>query len=219
MNVVQTVICHKYYSPQSVSGKRLVTIHGIGEGSATVGAIWSELSGSCLAMLLRKECGEAEQEDGDTESLVVEVDTTEAPAEARYAAEESIVRTAGLGRAYSSLSLSNFNILSAASASSMMNWRIKIFRSNIQIFKGVFSVTKPTLTFGGAVPLNVVATKYDRFSTLPYLQLSGWTAADAFLLGLFMIVGYFIYAYSTASLVDIEPLRRSKRYIFISLLN
>ena len=212
-------------TPQSVSGKRLVTIHGIGEGSATVGAIWSELSGSCLAMLLRRECGEAEEaeeeevEDGDTESLVVEVDTTEAPAEARYAAEESIVRTAGLGRAYSSLSLSNFNILSAASASSMMNWRIKIFRSNIQIFKGVFSVTKPTLTFGGAVPLNVVATKYDRFSTLPYLQLSGWTAADAFLLGLFMIVGYFIYAYSTASLVDIEPLRRSKRYIFISLLN
>jgi len=181
--------------PESVSGKRLVTIHGTGEGSATVGAIWSELSGSCLAMLLRRECGETEEEeeeddDGDTESLVVEVDTTEAPAEARYAAEESIVRTAGLGRAYSSLSLSNFNILSAASASS------------------VFSVTKPTLTFGGAVPLNVVATKYDRFSTLPYLQLSGWTAADAFLLGLFMITGYFIYAYSTASLVDIEPLRR-----------
>ena len=91
---------------------------------------------------------------------------------------------------------------------------IKIFCSNIQIFKGVFSITKPTLTFGGAVPLNVVATKYDRFSTLPYLQLSGWTAADAFLLGLFMIAGYFIYAYSTASLVDIEPLRRSKRCNF-----
>ena len=109
-----------------------MTIHGLGEGSATVGAIWSELSGSCLAMLLRRECGEAEEaeeaqeeeEDGDTESLVVEVDTTEAPAEARYAAEESVVRTAGLGRAYSSLSLSNFNILSAASASSMMKWRI-----------------------------------------------------------------------------------------------
>ena len=64
----------------------------------------------------------------------------------------------------------------------------------------------------------MVATKYDRFSTLPYLQLSGWTAADAFLLGLFMIVGYFIYAYSTASLVDIEPLRRSERYIFYKSL-
>ena len=72
----------------------------------------------------------------------------------------------------------------------------------------MFTITKPTLTFGGAAPLNVVATNYDRFSTLPYLQLSGWTAADAFLLGLFMIGGYFIYAYATASLVDIEPLRR-----------
>ena len=79
----------------------------------------------------------------------------------------------------------------------------------------MFSITKPTLTFGGAVPLNVVATNYDRFSTLPYLQLSGWTAADGFLLGLFMIAGYFIYAYSTASLVDIEPLRRSESYILV----
>ena len=123
-----------------------MTIHGIGEGSATVGAIWSELSGSCLAMLLRRECGETEEaldeEDGDSESLVVEVDTTEAPAEARYAAEESIVRTAGLGRAYSSLSLSNFNILSAASASSM-KWRVK--RYFVQIFK-FLKVCSPSLS-------------------------------------------------------------------------
>ena len=85
---------------------------------------------------------------------------------------------------------------------------------------GVFTITKPTLTFGGAAPLNVVATNYDRFSTLPYLQLSGWTAADAFLLGLFMIGGYFVYAYATASLVDIEPLRRrEKTNIIVKLLN
>ena len=103
-----------------MAAKRLVTIHGIGEGSATVGAAWSELSGSCLVMLVKRECGEAEEavEDEDSESLVVEAVTTEAPAKARYAAVESIVRTAGLGRAYSSLSLTNFNILSAASASS-----------------------------------------------------------------------------------------------------
>ena len=75
----------------------------------------------------------------------------------------------------------------------------------------MFTITKPTLTFGGPTPLNVVATNYDRFSTLPYLQLSGWTAADAFLLGLVMIGGYFVYAYLTASLVDIEPLRRREK--------
>ena len=133
INIVPTVINFL----QSVAAKRLVTIHGIGEGSATVGATWSELTGSCLAMLISRECVEAEEnvaddedtesvvteggEDEDSESLVVQVDTTEAPAEARYAAEESIVRTAGLGRAYSSLSLSNFNVLSAASASSRIN--------------------------------------------------------------------------------------------------
>ena len=122
INIVPTVI----NILQSVAAKRLVTIHGIGEGSATVGATWSELTGSCLAMLISRECVEAEEnvaeaEDSESESVVVEVDTTEAPAEARYAAEESIVRTAGLGRAYSSLSLSNFNVLSAASASSRIN--------------------------------------------------------------------------------------------------
>lgn len=47
-----------------------------------------------------------------------------------------------------------------------------------------------------------------------YLQLSGWTAADAFLLGLFMIGAYLSYAYLTASLVDIEPLRRSEKICF-----
>ena len=205
-----------------MAAKRLVTIHGIGEGSARVGATWSELTGSCLAMLVSRECGEDEEEDeededseslvvedSDSESVVVEADTTEA----RYAAEESIVRTAGLGRAYSSLSLSNFNVLSAASASSRINYYIAC-RISINQSSGVFTITKPTLTFGGPTPLNVVATNYDRFSTLPYLQLSGWSAADAFLLGLVMIGGYFIYAYLTASLVDIEPLRRSKRCNF-----
>ena len=99
---------------QTISAKRLVTIHGSGEGSAPVGATWSELAGKCLAMLRRRECGETE----NSESLVLDVDTTETPAEARYVADESIVRTAGLGRTYTELSLSNFNILSAASASS-----------------------------------------------------------------------------------------------------
>ena len=47
-----------------------------------------------------------------------------------------------------------------------------------------------------------------------YLQLSGWTAADAFLLGLFMIGAYLSYAYLTALLVDIEPLRRSEKICF-----
>ena len=71
-------------------------------------------------------------------------------------------------------------------------------------------MTKPSLGLTGSVPGAVVATKYDRFSTLPYLQLSGWTAADAFLLVLLMMGAYLTYGYLTASLVSVEPLRRSE---------
>ena len=71
-------------------------------------------------------------------------------------------------------------------------------------------MTKPSLGLTGSVPGAVVATKYDRFSTLPYLQLSGWTAADAFLLVLLMMAAYLTYGYLTASLVSVEPLRRSE---------
>ena len=61
----------------------------------------------------------------------------------------------------------------------------------------------------GALPGVVVATNYDKFATLPYLQLSGWTGADAFLLVLVMMAAYLGYAYLTAGLVDINPLRKS----------
>ena len=69
-----------------------------------------------------------------------------------------------------------------------------------------------TLGGGGVVP-NVVATNYDKFSTLPYLQLQGWTGADAFALVLVLMGLYVGYAYLNAGLVSIEPLRRSKFFI------
>ena len=60
---------------------------------------------------------------------------------------------------------------------------------------------------------SVVATNYDKFSTLPYLQLQGWTGADAFALVLVLMGLYVGYAYLNAGLVSIEPLRRSKTFI------
>ena len=91
-------------------------------------------------------------------------------------------------------------------------YRLLLFES------GVFSISKPgiaSLGLSGAVPVNVVATKYDKFSTLPYLQLTGWTAADAFLMVLFMMAAYLGYAYITAGLVSIEPLRQ-RNYYFLA---
>ena len=76
----------------------------------------------------------------------------------------------------------------------------------------MFSITKPTLTFGGAVPLNVVATNYDRFSTLPYLQLTGWTYNDALnLVGLIAIILLLSQLPRIASLFSLAPtVKRSK---------
>ena len=63
----------------------------------------------------------------------------------------------------------------------------------------------------------MIATKYDRFSTLPYLQLTGWSGADAFVLVLVLMAAYLGYAYLNAGLVSIEPLRRSKLLYEINL--
>ena len=63
----------------------------------------------------------------------------------------------------------------------------------------------------------IVATKYDRLATLPYLQLSGWTQREAILIVLFMIAIYFLYAYISANLISIEPLRKSKLYTRIEI--
>jgi len=179
--------------PQEFEAKQLASIHGPGEAEVRVDATWSELPGRCLAVLRPRRCeAESEEQSGDGEAAVLDIGTEDAEDAAEYRAEasgDSVVR-ASLGRSYSSLSLTSFSLLSASSAS------------------GVFTVTKPSLGLTGSVPGAVVATKYDRFSTLPYLQLSGWTAADAFLLVLLMMGAYLTYGYLTASLVSVEPLRR-----------
>ena len=71
-------------------------------------------------------------------------------------------------------------------------------------------MTKPSLTYSGPLPGTVIATKYDRLSTLPYLQLAGWTQREAIFIVLFMVAMYFAYAYITANLVSIEPMRQSE---------
>ena len=74
----------------------------------------------------------------------------------------------------------------------------------------MFTITKPTLSYSGPVPSGIVATKYDRLATLPYLQLSGWTQREAIFIVLAMIAVYFLYAYVSANLISIEPMRRSE---------
>jgi len=175
--------------PQEFSAKKLADLHGSGDGRVNIDARWTELPGKCLALLTRREC-DAVDDDGSGDGLGIVVDVDKIPRQLR--AVENIISAAGFGRTYNTLSLSSFNLISSATSS-------------------VFSISKPgiaSLGLSGAVPVNVVATKYDKFSTLPYLQLTGWTAADAFLMVLFMMAAYLGYAYITAGLVSIEPLRQ-----------
>ena len=71
-------------------------------------------------------------------------------------------------------------------------------------------MTKPSVTYSGPLPGTIIATKYDRLSTLPYLQLAGWSQREAIFIVLFMVAMYFGYAYISANLVSIEPMRQSE---------
>jgi len=169
---------------QEFSAKKLAKIHGQGEGKTKVDATWSELPGKCLVVLRENECegSGGDSVTGEEEENTI-VDTR------RQARAGNILSSASLGRSYSTFSLTSFSILSSGSSS-------------------VFTVRKPSLSFSGPLPGSIIATKYDRLSTLPYLQLAGWTQREAIFIVLFMVAIYFVYAYITANLVSIEPLRR-----------
>merc|ERR1719225_677754 len=172
---------------QEFSAKQLASVNGPGEGKTTVDATWSELPGKCLVVLRENECEdtagdvETEEEEEEEEEIIV--------ATRRQTRVGNILTPASLGRSYSTFSLTSFSILSSGSSS-------------------LFTVTKPSVTYSGPLPGAVIATKYDRLSTLPYLQLAGWTQREAIFIVLFMVAAYFGYAYLSANLVSIEPMRK-----------
>lgn len=95
----------------------MVSVHGPGSASLEVDATWSELPGKCLAILQKKGC-DAEEEDND---VITEVgdEEDEAAQDGQYRQSRAgdVIRSAGFGRSYTSITLSSFNIISAATAS------------------------------------------------------------------------------------------------------
>jgi len=179
--------------PDQFSAKKLADVHGEGLGELFVDATWTELPGKCLVMLKPTSC----EEDDSVEVEIIEVGeegSGEAEGSADSAGQRSsrntgILRSAGLGRSYGLISLSSFTLLSSGSST-------------------VFTVSKPSVPiFGGVIP-GIVHTPYDKFSTLPYLQLPGWTATDAIMIALSMVVLYYGYAYVNAESVSLAPLKR-----------
>eukprot|EP00090_Calanus_glacialis_P016219 TRINITY_DN25438_c0_g1_i2.p1 TRINITY_DN25438_c0_g1~~TRINITY_DN25438_c0_g1_i2.p1 ORF type:complete len:379 (-),score=89.78 TRINITY_DN25438_c0_g1_i2:33-1058(-) len=183
--------------PAEFSAKKLADVHGEGLGELFVDATWAELPGKCLVMLKPTTC----EDDGSGGGEVIDVGEEGSGEEEgnvdgtagtgfRSSRNAGILRSAGFGRSYGILSLSSFTLLSSGSSA-------------------VFSVSKPSSVpiFGGVIS-GIVSTPYDKFSTLPYLQLPGWTATDAIIIAISMVVLYYVYAYVNASSVSLEPLKR-----------
>jgi len=180
--------------PAEFSAKKLADVHGEGEGEMFVDATWAELPGKCLVMLKPTSCDSDGDGSGSGEVIDIGDNDTDLEGSAegraiRQSKNAGILRSAGFGRSYGIISLSSFTLLSSGSST-------------------VFSISKPSKKiFGGVVP-GIVSTPYNKFSTLPYLQLPGWTATDAILIAISMLVLYYGYAYLTADLVSLEPIKR-----------
>eukprot|EP00091_Calanus_sinicus_P017183 TRINITY_DN37029_c0_g1_i1.p1 TRINITY_DN37029_c0_g1~~TRINITY_DN37029_c0_g1_i1.p1 ORF type:complete len:182 (+),score=28.43 TRINITY_DN37029_c0_g1_i1:271-816(+) len=172
---------------------------GEGLGELFVDATWAELPSKCLVMLKPTSCedegsGDAEVIDVGEEGSGEEVGSEEAASSTGFRSSRAagILRSAGFGRSYGILSLSKF------------------YTSFIRIFSCVLLFPTPSRTqYSGGVISGIVSTPYDKFSTLPYLQLPGWTATDAIIIAISMVVMYYVYAYINASSVSLAPLERS----------
>ena len=182
--------------PDTLNAKKLADVHEEGRGEVEVAATWDELPGKCLVLLKKKSCDseeseDAEEEEEEEEEEIDENDAVVVESSGRSAFSNRMLTAAPrYSRSYSALSLAGFTLLSTGSSS-------------------VFTVTKTVQPSFGGVVANIVATKYDRFSTLPYLQLPGWSSGDAVIIALVMMVGYYLYAYSNADEVSLLPLKKS----------
>ena len=102
---------------QNLAAKKLATILGAGEGKISVGVSWPDLSGKCLVIMRSNAC------DDNTEE---EEDDVAASYRAAEIDRSGILRSAGLTRTFSSISLSGFNILSSGSSSKSHNNHIHL---------------------------------------------------------------------------------------------
>ena len=79
-----------------------------------------------------------EDQDDDDEDVVIEADDDGDETSYRQERSDSeVIRSAGLVRSYSSISLSNFNLLSSGSSSKMQNYLPKLFA---KLFAKLFSI-------------------------------------------------------------------------------
>ena len=138
-------------------------------------AAYSELPGKCLLVLQSASCGQAEGSgSGGGEVEIVDSRQVGLGEEGYFPAGAAVLRAGGLARTYSSISLAGFTLLSSGSTSEAGHQAPP--RHTLLLLAGAFTVAVPAVqTYSSAVVIpGVTVTNYNKWATLPYLQLTGW---------------------------------------------
>jgi len=219
--------------PSEVSAKKLTDINKSGPDEVLVDATWSELPGKCILVIKKTECdGEDGSGDDGSGDDSVRIETPETPSEEsdegiggiddslevgdtidesgddgegsgdidesmeglgrdtfpRAPRRYSTLRSAVFGRSYALLSLASFTIFSSGST-------------------GAFTVRIPSIV---SVPIysGLTTTNYNKYATLPLLQLTGWSYNDAVTAGIATILLYLAVFQLPSLIQSIDPIKR-----------
>ena len=141
-------------------------------------AAYSELPGKCLLVLQSASCGQAEGSgSGGGEVEIVDSRQVGLGEEGYFPAGAAVLRAGGLARTYSSISLAGFTLLSSGSTSEAGHQAPPRHTPHTPLLlAGAFTVAVPAVqTYSSAVVIpGVTVTNYNKWATLPYLQLTGW---------------------------------------------
>ena len=199
--------------PDVVSAKKLVEISQEGSDEVSVEATWEELPGKCVLVLRKSSCEEDEASGSGSGDTIIDVGESESRlvkdlAEAEgYLSGRSIVLRAAQGRTYSSISLSGFTLLSSGSTSIPP---LSSIEARLTYISGAFTVSKPVVTYvsSGGFPSGVVSYPYNKWATLPYLQLTGVNYQDTLALGALILFTLLALQLRT---VSFTPIKRSEQ--------
>jgi len=174
-----------------VLAQKIAEIEHSGDAEAILpGLSWSVLSNTCIILL--RQSGGGDSDDSDSGADVVEEGdedatesaTTEAPdAGGRTPKQlQDIIRVFPFTRSFTSLDLSSFTILSSGSTTA--------FTVSVPVLNAVPSIAFPTSLY--SVP-------YNKWSTLPYLQLTGWDVSISYYIAFAVFAAYYLWAYISSN--------------------
>ena len=154
--------------PETVTAKKLAEIHQTGEGQTLLDISWSQLTATCVIIVRKNSCVEAEAVDNNTEPPE---ETTFASFRETENCDRFRIISPSLFRTFTTINLSGFTVLLSGSVRTV----------NIVSFP-----SSGTATFNG-----LTVTNYNPFSTLPLLQLPGFNGATGVTIAISMIIAYY----------------------------